>query len=198
MLIFIVVQQREIWNSNSVLLYTLPVSRFKIFTSKIITGLLSTLVLITITTTYALIYIKILNGNEIINDILSQLPTSFTIGTILSSIGGWVYWVMTITFLIILSKTILGHNKNRGWIVALVAFALIIVLPITLSLSSLFVMGLDTAVNPQISNTMGLNVNLLIPDGTTLYLWVSIAFNWLMSIGMFISCGTLLKKRLNI
>lgn len=195
MLVFMVLQQREVWNRNGILLFSLPVSRFKIFSSKILTGLIATVGLFAIIAGYSLLYINILDGTEVLKEIASYIPSGFTIVVILSAIGEWLYWIMTIIFLIVLSKTILGHNKNKGWIVALTGIGLIIVLPIGISILSLFVMGFDTVVNTH--QVVG-SVEAIIPEGTNTSVWISLIFNWVMSSGMFIASGMFLDKKLNI
>ncbi len=197
MLVFMILQQREVWNRNGILLFSLPVSRFKIFTSKILTGIIATLGLFVIIAGYSLLYINILDGTEILKEIASYIPADFTIGVILSVIGEWLYWIMTIIFLIVLSKTILGHSKNKGWIVALTGIGLIIVLPIGVSIISLVVMGLDTAVTTPVVGSIE-SVEAIIPAGTNASVWISLIFNWVMASGMFVASGKLLDKKLNI
>ncbi|MBN2853479.1 MAG: hypothetical protein JXQ23_12155 [Clostridia bacterium] len=197
MLIFMIFQQREIWNRNGILLYSIPVSRFKIFSAKIVTGLVSTLVLLGITFGYVAIYIKILNGSAFMKELFAAFTGELAIMSILASIGSWLYWLMTIIFLIIMSKTVLGHHKSKGFIIPLLAIGLLIALPIGVSLlanASLVTAGIEAAFQTQYSSNMDFNITF----GNTINFWVSIAFNWLMAIGMFISCGVFLKKKLNI
>jgi len=197
MIIFIILQQRELWNNNGILLYSLPISRFKIFASKIITGLFSTLFLLSITLLYAFMYIKILDGTDFVKEIIAYVPSDLAISTTFSVIGNWLYWVMTITFLIVLSKTILGHNSNKGWIIPLIGVFLIIVLPVVVSLvanHSLITTSLQFTEDPDVQGDIASSIQM----GSTVNFIVSIAFNWLMSIGMFISSGMLIKKKLNI
>ncbi len=194
MLIFMILQQREVWNRNGVLLFSLPVSRFKIFTSKILTGLLATLGLLVIIVGYSILYINILGGFEILKELYAYIPSGFTFAVVLSVIGEWLYWIMTIIFLIVLSKTILGHNKSKGWIIALIAIGLIIVLPIGVSIVSLVLMSLEPTVSQELIG--GLEANIL--DSTSISIWISLIFNWFMAIGMFITSGIFLDKKLNI
>lgn len=199
--IFSIINQSELWTKKGTLLYSIPVNRFKIFNSKLLVSLGVTVLSFAIWCGFAVILLNKFNFDwSTIKEILPLIEAELIIVTVLSIIGQYLYWLIGILFVIVLSKTVLGHSKHGVWAVPVIAITILFVLPTVVSLIGtipqldMYVNMDETAVNNGlIQGTM--SIGDLLPRFA---LYLSLIYHWVGVGFMYIFSGKFLNKSLNV